>query len=484
MITWFKAIESKKNKTFILFDIVSFYPSISHELLTTAITWAKNFCDISKQEEHIIFHAKNTLLYNKGTPWVKKQGTFDVTMGSFDGAETCELVGLYLLSELEHIGVNLGIYRDDALGETDKTPHAIDQTKKKIKGIFLKHKLKITIEVNKTNVDFLDVTLDLQTGKYKPYTKPGNTPQYVHSQSNHPPTVLRNIPDGINKRLCAISSDETVFQAAVPAYQEALQKAGYKHKLSYTPQTQNENTRKNRTRKRKTHWYNPPYNAQVKTQIGKRFLQIIDKCFPTGHPLHKLFNRNTVKISYSCMPNMQCTISKHNKQVLQKHNTNSNETTTDNSNNTNNKTQKQAGCNCRNKAECPVPGDCLQKGVIYQATVTRKDNNSTKNYIGLTAGTFKKRHGNHKSDFKHCKYRKSTTLSEHIWKLKDKNIDFEIKWKYVDKGVEYKPGARTCNLCNKEKYYIIFKPEMAQLNKRNELTAQCRHRRAALLVNC
>jgi hypothetical protein len=42
---------------------------------------------------------------------------FDVTMGSYDGAEICELVGLFILSKLEaKFGKNqVGLYRDDGL---------------------------------------------------------------------------------------------------------------------------------------------------------------------------------------------------------------------------------------------------------------------------------------------------------------------------------------------------------------------------------
>ena len=36
----------------------------------------------------------------------------------FDGAEVCELVGLYLLHLLQETGVDLGLYRDDLLGVT------------------------------------------------------------------------------------------------------------------------------------------------------------------------------------------------------------------------------------------------------------------------------------------------------------------------------------------------------------------------------
>ena len=86
--------------------------------------------------------------------------------------------------------------------------------KKKMCAIFSQLDLKITTDVNHKKVNFLDVTFDLSTGIYKPYTKPNNTILYVNRLSNHPPTVLKNIPENVNRRLCNISCNEKVFQEA------------------------------------------------------------------------------------------------------------------------------------------------------------------------------------------------------------------------------------------------------------------------------
>ena len=106
--------------------------------------------------------------------------------------------------------------------------------KKDLCSIFNKYGLIITIEANKKIVNFLDVTLNLSTGKYQPYGKPNNVPLYVHKKSNHPPNILRNIPLSINTRLTEISSDEESFQRASQQYQQALQNSGYKHQLNKT----------------------------------------------------------------------------------------------------------------------------------------------------------------------------------------------------------------------------------------------------------
>ena len=81
-------------------------------------------------------------------------------------------------------------------------------------------------------------------GIYKPFMKENDTPIYVHCGSNHPPSVLRNIPLGVNNRLSRISSSKAVFDSAAPVYQEALNKSGYTHKLEFKPKEPNCTKRK------------------------------------------------------------------------------------------------------------------------------------------------------------------------------------------------------------------------------------------------
>ena len=207
--------------------------------------------------------------------------------------------------------------------------------------------LKITIKANKKVVNFLDVTLDLNTEKFKPYSKTSNTPLYVHSKSNHPPNIIRNIPESVNRRLSEISSDEAVFNEAATPYQDALYKSGYKFKLEFKPPQRAPSQRRNRSWN--IIWFNPPYNKNVKSKIGREFLRLIDNCFPAGHKLRKIFNRNTLKLSYSCTPNVQQILKGHNKSVL----ANSAQPTPD-------QPGKRA-CNCRKKEQCPLEGNCLPK---------------------------------------------------------------------------------------------------------------------------
>ena len=85
--------------------------------------------------------------------------------------------------------------------------------------------------------------------------------------------------------------------------------------LTYTtppPLQSSQSAKRKRQRKRNIIWFNHPFDKNVTTNIGRRFLQLLDLHFHVGHPYHRIFNRNTVKVSYCCMPNMGSIISSHN----------------------------------------------------------------------------------------------------------------------------------------------------------------------------
>lgn len=472
VISWYNSRQLTKSSSFICFDICDFYPSITEDLLKKALDYGARFNTISNDEREIILSSKKSLLFNNDEPWFKRSNShFDVTMGSFDGAETCELVGLYLLSQLNVlVGVDAGLYRDDGLAICNKPPKQIEHIKKQICAIFAKNKLKITIDCNKKIVNFLDVTFNITEGTYGPYMKPNNIPLYVHMESNHPPSIIKNIPLNVNKRLNSISANKNVFDAAASEYQKALDKSGYSHTLVYEEKgnsgTQNR-TKNKRNRTRNIIWFNPPFSKNVKTNVGKKFFCLLDKCFPIGSKLHKLLNRNTVKLSYSCMPNVQTIISAHNKSELSKHSAIDME--------------EQASCNCRSRQNCPLQNQCLTTNIIYQASVTRADNNGVETYIGLTENSFKTRYSNHMHSFNNPKHRKDTALSEYIWNLKDSGINYTLKWRIMRRARPYSTISKMCNLCTAEKFFIICKPNLSSLNKRNELVSTCRHRRKHLL---
>ena len=141
--------------------------------------------------------------------------------------------------------------------------------------------------------------------------------------------------------------------AVVAPYQVALDAAGYNHKLVYKQPTPPPPRRTRRRRSRTVTYFNPPFSQSISTNIGQKFLNLLDSCFPPGHELRQVINRNTVKISYSTMPNMAQQLNQHNSKVRME------------------REPQSGGCNGhRGGRQCPLPGDCMAKGVVYGAEVT------------------------------------------------------------------------------------------------------------------
>ena len=110
------------------------------------------------------------------------------------------------------------------------------------------------------------------------------------------------------------------------------------------------------------------------------------------------------------MPNIKQTIDNQNKQKLRLFNNSAPEN------------EESKPCNCRKMDECPLDGNCLQAAVIYQAKVTRTDNNTHETYVGLTENDFKTHYRNHTASFRNIASRNSTELSKYVRSLKDNNI--------------------------------------------------------------
>ena len=389
-------------------------------------------------------------------------------MGCFVGAEICEIVGLYILHILGNkFGKdNLGLYRDDGLacfrGINGPTS---DRIRKDIVGIFKELGLKITIETNLKIVNFLDITFNLVTGIHQPYIKPNDQPLYINKKSNHPPNIIKALPESISRRISNISSNKEVFNVAAPFYNKALAASGYSEKIEYKPQS----ISNKRNRSRNIIWYNPPYSINVETNIANKFLQLVTKHFPKGHKLSKVFNRNNVKVSYSCMPNVASIIKSHNKKIL----------------NNNKQGSNNIGCNCAKKDECPLHGNCLDSNIVYCGEVIKKNEENGRNYIGCTEKTWKDRQYKHRNSFKDLSKRNASQLSNYIWELKDNGVcinDINFKWSVIDHAPAYINGTGKCNLCLTEKYNIIMSP-LELINKRSELISKCRHENKFYLMN-
>ena len=89
----------------------------------------------------------------------------------------------------------------------------------------------------------------------------------------------------------------------------------------------------------------------------------------------------------------------------------------------------------------------------------------------------------HRADARKEEGRVKTALSAHIWGLKDRNIDYEVKWRLKYRGTDFNPLTKKCRICLKEKYFIMYHRDGSSLNKRSEVFNTCRHRRSKLLEN-
>ena len=184
---------------------------------------------------------------------------------------------------------------------------------------------------------------------------------YINISSNHPQTIIKQLPKMINRRISDLSSTEEEFNKAKGFYINALKRSGHNFKLTFEQPAENKHP--TRKRKRKILWYNPPFSRNVQTNIEKQFFALINKHFGKHSRYHKALNRNTPKLSYSCMPNIGMIIKNKNTELLS------------------NDTNSEKRCPCRSKNNCPLHGKCLTKSLVYEAEV--KTYTESFRYIGL-----------------------------------------------------------------------------------------------------
>ena len=167
-------------------------------------------------------------------------------------------------------------------------------------------------------------------------------------------TSSKQLPNSIEERLSRNSSDEKIFKKKPKKqYEDALRKCEYDISLQFkTPQERKSNSTR---RKRNIIWFNPPYSRNVTTNVANKFLRLIDKHFPKGSKLHKIFNKNTLKVSYSCTENLSRIIKGHNKRI------------------TSEKQEPNPDCNCRIKEKSPVQGKCRTNNAIYKCLIQAPD---------------------------------------------------------------------------------------------------------------
>ena len=178
-------------------------------------------------------------MFYENESWKKKDtdATFDVAMGSYDSAELCELIGIYIQSLLINILSKdiMGLYKDDGLIILRKAnKQQTDRVRKKIISIFKNIDFETDIVTNITEVDFLDVTFNLENNTCRPYKKPNNKSMCIDVSSNHPPQIKKQLTKIISNRLSQNSSNANIFNNTKLEYEEALKKCGHTTKLTYT----------------------------------------------------------------------------------------------------------------------------------------------------------------------------------------------------------------------------------------------------------
>ena len=214
-----------------------------------------------------------------------------------------------------------------------------------------------------------------------------------------------------------------------------MRQSGYNKKLTYKPTDTNH--QKNSQHKRKIIWFNPPFSKNASLKIGKSFLSLLDLHFPRNYVNSSIFNRNKIKVGYSCMQNIKFVINNHNIKVL------------------NNTVENEESCNCRNKNICPLDGKCLTPNIIYEAQITSNQPSfKPKIYIGTAETDFKHRFSNHKKSFNLEHYENNTKLSKEYWTIKRNHFTLKVTWRIIKKCAPFNTTKRKFYLCLNEKLEI------------------------------
>ena len=208
---------------------------------------------------------------------------FEFTIGSFDGDEICELGGLYLLnwSSTVIIKSGFGLYRGDGLASIiNANGPKLDKIRKGITALFKEVRLLITFEKKFIERDF---TFNYEIEKYFPFGKANNTPLYINTFSNHPPTIIKQLPKMISKRNLNLSCSNKELDKVKCVYETALKDSEHFSSISFNIRN-TQNVPRNRN--------NPVYNQNLKMNIGNLFMKLVKKNFLNNNINQKIFNWN------------------------------------------------------------------------------------------------------------------------------------------------------------------------------------------------
>ena len=138
------------------------------------------------------------------------------------------------------------------------------------------------------------------------------------------------------------------------------------------------------------------------------------------------------------------------------------------------------GCNCRNRAKCPLNNKCLTTNIVYK-TVVSAPSKPDKKYFSIAETSFKDCFRIHTRDFRTKRYVNSTEFSKYMWKLKVEKITANIKWNIMSIVHRTLKGG-ICKFCLTEKFWLLkhFKDKHL-LNKKLEFIGKCRHENKLLV---
>ena len=243
---------------------------MSQKLLADAIGYLSSSMQIMEEEYSIIMHSRKTLLFQNSEAQVKKDVNkdFDVPILCHDGTETCQPVDSFILNQLGSVTdkYNIDFYRDDNLGIFGGISKPMVERNKKLTGkTFKQCGIAITVECDLKTVNFLDIKFDFQNNVYKPCRKANDKPTQMDKNSNHPPSLLKQLKKFIEKRFSETSSSNDIFDKSLKFYHDALKDSGFSNGLHYVESNSNTNDNK-REDKKKSHLVQSSFFQEHKDQ--------------------------------------------------------------------------------------------------------------------------------------------------------------------------------------------------------------------------
>ena len=183
---------------------------------------------------------------------------FDVTIGASGGAEVCELLKTFSLASVYIMTTDCQCLKTQ-----------LERIKKSLQKTFKDFVLEIMTESNLRIANYLDLTLNLNDGSFRPCDKQDDIIQYINKEFNHSPNLIKHLPGSIEKRLSNNSFDEKKIQESAIYYEDKLNKTGYLDKVVYHVPSASNQENKNKNHQWSVLWFNLPCSKSATTRLGQ-----------------------------------------------------------------------------------------------------------------------------------------------------------------------------------------------------------------------